>query len=402
MKVKVLFILLAALSLSGCGVLGQANPTPLPTIVLENSGAATPTPAGSQAGLGGVTASGNVAPAQQADLAAAQGGNLKSVNVKVGDSVTAGQTLVTLAGSEKLAAAVTAANLELLSAQQALKDLNENAGQARAQAQQNLADAQKALKDAQDNRYRKNLARVTQPTIDQAQANLIIAQDRVKKAQETYDKLANRPADDVMRAQAFSALAAAQQVVQQDQWNLDWLLGRPDTLEVQQADAAIVLAQANLDTAQRQSDALQNGADPDALALAQARIQNAQAQLAASQAALSDLELKAPFSGTVTAVNFHSGEWALPGQAILSLADLGRLRVETKDLSERDVPRVQVGQAVTVRVKALNQSLAGHVAEIASLASTLGGDVVYKATIDLDSPPSALRPGMSVDVQFGN
>jgi len=343
-----------------------------------------------------------VAPAQQADLASAQGGNLKSVNVKVGDSVTAGQTLVTLAGGEKLAAAVAAANLELLSAQQALKDLNENAGQARAQAQQNLADAQKALKDAQDARYRKNLARVTQPTIDQAQANLIIAQDRVKKAQETYDKLANRPADDVMRAQAFSALAAAQQVVQQDQWNLDWLLSRPDTLEVQQADAAIVLAQANLDTAQRQFDALQNGPDPDALALAQARIQNAQAQLAASQAALADLELKAPFSGTVTAVNFHSGEWALPGQMILSLADLGHLRVETKDLSERDVPKVQVGQAVTVRVKALNQSLTGRVAEIASLASTLGGDVVYKATIDLDSPPAALRAGMSVDVQFGN
>ncbi len=34
--------------------------------------------------------------------------------------------------------------------------------------------------------------------------------------------------------------------VDQIQWNLDWLISRPDTLEVDQADAAIGVAQANL------------------------------------------------------------------------------------------------------------------------------------------------------------
>jgi hypothetical protein len=38
---------------------------------------------------------------------------------------------------------------------------------------------------------------------------------------------------------------------------------------------------------------------------------------------------------------------------------------------------------------------------IAPLADTLGGDVVYKITIDLDAPPAGLRAGMSVEVQFG-
>jgi HlyD family secretion protein len=399
MKVKALFILLAVLSLSGCGVFSPASPTPLPTIVLEGN-SPTVTPSYPGGGGGGVTASGNVAPAQQAQLALAMGGNVKAVNVAVGDTVKAGQVLVSLAGSERLTAAVQAAALELLSAQQALKDLNDNAAQARAQAQQDLANAQKALKDAQTNRYQKNLARVTQATIDQAQANLIIAQDRLKKAQETYDKFSNRAADDVMRAQALSALAAAQQVVQQDQWNLDWLIGRPDTLEIAQADAAIVLAQATLDTVQQRYNALQNGPDPDALALAQARIQNAQAQVAASQAALADLELKAPFDGTISLVSIHAGEWAVPGQPVLGLADIAHLRVETTDLSERDVPQVKVGQAVTVHVKALNQDISGKVAQIAPLAETLGGDVVYTATIDLSSPPAALRAGMSVTVQF--
>jgi multidrug resistance efflux pump len=82
------------------------------------------------------------------------------------------------------------------------------------------------------------------------------------------------------------------------------------------------------------------------------------------------------------------------------LSDLERLRVQTTDLSERDVPQVQIGQRVTVFIKALNQQVAGHVSAIAPLAETLGGDVVYTATIELDERPAGLRAGMSVTVQF--
>ena len=52
------------------------------------------------------------------------------------------------------------------------------------------------------------------------------------------DQLASRAEDDILRAQAFSALAAAQQKVLQAQWNLNWLLSRPDSIEIGQADAA--------------------------------------------------------------------------------------------------------------------------------------------------------------------
>jgi multidrug efflux pump subunit AcrA (membrane-fusion protein) len=401
MKFKAIIVLLVVsfFALSGCGIFA-ASPTPLPTVVL---GTANPNPQATTVPLsGGVTASGNVFPAQQAQLVSAVGGQIDALNVALGEQVKTGQLLVTFAGREKLAAAVEAAKLELLTAQQALGSLNDNIEVARAQAQQNLADAQKALKDAQDNRYRKDLARVTQPTIDQAQANLIIAQDVEKKAQENYDKFATRAEDDVMRAQAFSALAAAQQKVLQAQWNLDWLLSRPDNLEIQQADAAIVVAQANLDHAQIEFEKLKNGPDPDAVALASARIQAAQAQLAASQSALDDLEMKAPFDSTIAAVNFQPGEWVLPGQAILVLADLAHLQVETSDLSERDVPQVEVGQPVTVQIKALGKNVSGRVSEIDALSSSLGGDVVYKTTITLDSIPPGLRAGMSVVVQFNS
>lgn len=399
MKFKLCLILLAAFILSGCSILGQATPQPLPTVELDTNSPTRPAPV--QGLGGGIVASGVVVPAQQAQMVFSLSERVKVVSAVAGDQISAGQVLVTLEGSEKYTAAIAATNLELLAVQQSLASLNENAGQARAQAQQNLANAAKAFSDAKDERYRKNLARVSQATIDQVQADLIIAKDALKDAQENYDKFANRSADDVQRAQAFSRQAAAQQKVDQIQWNLNWLLGGPNTLEVAQADAAIAVAQANLAEAQRQVDRLQNGPDPDALALAQARMANAQAQLASNQAALANLELKAPFAGTVIKVNTHSGEWILPGQPILVIADLDHLRIETTDLSERDIPQIKESQPVSVMIKALNQTIKGHVSYISPLADTLGGDVVYKTTIDLDAPAVGLRAGMSVEVQFG-
>jgi multidrug efflux pump subunit AcrA (membrane-fusion protein) len=398
---KVSWILLAmtSLLLTGCGILSPQSPTPLPTVVLDRGPAGTPLPSPALKS-GGVIASGVLVPAQQAQLAAPAAGNIKALNVALGEPVKAGQVLASLAGSEKLTAALQAANLELLSAQQALATLNQNAAVASAQAQQNLANAVQALKDAQDERYRKNLARVSQSTIDQAQADLVIARDGLKTAQEAFDKVAHWAENDINRAQAASRLAAAQQKVDQLQWNLDWLLSRPDPNEVQKADAAIALAQAKLAAAQRDSDRLKAGPDPDALALARARVENAQAQVAACQAALADLEIKAPFAGTVTRVSIHAAEWVLPGQALLTLADVSKLQVETTDLSERDIPRVSLGQKASVTIKSLNQTVAGKVSAISALADSLGGDVVYQTTIDLDNQPAGLRAGMSVEVQF--
>jgi len=398
---RTVFVVMLLMALVGCSGFGQPTHQPLPTVVLN--GGATPAPQGTGAlNSGGIIASGIVVPAQQAQLVSPVGGSVKSVTALQGGSVKAGQVLISLSGSEKQAAAVAAANLELVMAQQTLADLNEQAAQAGALAQKALADADKALKEAQDNRFRKSLARVTQATIDRAQADLIITKDSLKSERDNFAKFETRPADDVGRAQAFSALSAVQQKVDQAQWNLDWLLSRPDTLEVQQADADIAVATARQAAAQRQFDKLKQGPDPAALALTRARIDNAQAQVGAAQAALADLEVKAPFNGTVIWVAIHSGEWLTPGLPVITLADVEALRVETTDLSERDVPQVKVGQAVSVRVNALNQTVAGKVSQIASLADSLGGDVVYKTTIELASLPPGLRAGMTVAVQFGN
>ena len=90
----------------------------------------------------------------------------------------------------------------------------------------------------------------------------------------------------------------------------------------------------------------------------------------------------------------------MPGQVVLTLADLSHLQVQTTDLSERDVTRVSVGQQATVYVEALDVEIGGQVVDIAPQANTVGGDVVYAVTIELDEQPPGLRWGMSVEVEI--
>jgi HlyD family secretion protein len=69
-------------------------------------------------------------------------------------------------------------------------------------------------------------------------------------------------------------------------------------------------------------------------------------------------------------------------------------------LSERDVPSVQLGQQAGVFIDALNESFTGNVVDIARQSTTIGGDTVFKVTIELDEQPQGLYWGMSAEVQI--
>jgi HlyD family secretion protein len=301
-----------------------------------------------------------------------------------------------------------AAQQELLEAQQARQTLFDTLSIAQTNALQELNDARQALKDA-DRKVAGLSTDPTQADLEEAQATLILTKDKLDKAEKDYKEYANASEKNLIRAAMLNKVAQARRDYDNALRRYNNLVGGSTEFSRTQALAEQRIATSRLEQAQKDYDELQQGPDPDKLALAGKRIETAQGRIAASetalaaaQAALSDLELKAPFAGTVGTLNIHQGEWVLGGQAILTLADLGHLQVETSDLSERDVPRVKIGQKVTILIKALNQEASGHVTQIAPLADTLGGDVVYKTTINLDALPEGLRPGMSVDVQFGD
>jgi len=165
-------------------------------------------------------------------------------------------------------------------------------------------------------------------------------------------------------------------------------------------EAKVKEAEANLTVAQVQVNYLKRvGTDEVHLQSAQAEADRAQALLDSAKATLATQStLAAPFDGTIVSVDISPAETVIPGRVTISMGDLSKLQVETKDLSERDIPRVQVGQTASVFIKPLNQDFSGKVTDISRISSTVGGDVVFKVTIDLDKQPQNLLWGMSADV----
>ena len=167
-------------------------------------------------------------------------------------------------------------------------------------------------------------------------------------------------------------------------------------------EARVREAEANAAVAQIQVDYLKRvGTDEVHLESAQAEVDRAQAILDSANATLATQSmLVAPFEGTIVSVDISAAETVVPGRVVVTMADLSRFQVETKDLSERDVPRVGIGQPVSVFIEPLNEEFPGTVADISSISSTVGGDVVFKVTINLDKQPQGLLWGMSADVNI--
>jgi HlyD family secretion protein len=165
--------------------------------------------------------------------------------------------------------------------------------------------------------------------------------------------------------------------------------------KVKEAEAGVLAADAQIRYLNRLAT------DPLHYESAQADLARAQALLDSAKAVLaSQSTLTAPFDGTIVSVDIAPAETVVPGQVVIVLGDLSRYQVETTDLSERDVTRVQSGQLVKVFIEALNEEFTGKVIDVDRVSSTLGGDVVYKVTIDLDEQPQGLLWGMSADVQI--
>ncbi len=174
------------------------------------------------------------------------------------------------------------------------------------------------------------------------------------------------------------------------------------TLDTTIPEARVREAEANLLAAQVQYNYQKRlGLDEVHIESAEADVARMQALLDSAKAILdTQYELIAPFDGTIVSVDIAPAETVVPGQVVILLGDLSKYQIETTDLSERDVPRVHVGQAANVFIEALGGEFTGKVIDIDRLASALGGDVIFKVTIGLDDQPEGLLWGMSADVQI--
>jgi multidrug resistance efflux pump len=163
--------------------------------------------------------------------------------------------------------------------------------------------------------------------------------------------------------------------------------------------AQVDAASAGVRQARERLRSLEAGATGEDLAVAEAEVRQARVALGRARDARDALTLTAPFDGTVGALLAQPGETVLPGQALVSIGDLRRLRVETTDLRETDVARVSEGQAVEVTFDGVPElRLPGRVAHVAPMASQGQGGTNYTVWVELDRQDDRLRWGMTAYV----
>lgn len=379
--------LLMGLSLSflaACSALGP-DPTPTPDLSTEEDFASV------------VSATGVVLPSQRTTLSFPSGGILDEMLIEEGETVEAGQVLARLGSREQLDAAVEAAKLAVVEAQQRLDDLYERNDLMAAQAQLALATARDTLDEAQDD------WEVNQPgnrafgyTLKAARARVVIAEKRLDRAQKAFENTHGK----VAKAKAQLALSDAHREYDRAVWMLDWLESGADEIEQGILDAELARAQASLEDAIREFESLEEGPDPEDIELAEQQLTNAQSQLLSAQASLEDLNLVAPFSGTIAQILPHSNEWVAPGQPIVVMADLATLRVETTDLNEIDLVQVEMGDRATVSFDALPEVAVDGTVTFISPKAEEGTGVNYTVVIELDEVPTGVQWGMTAFVDI--
>lgn len=270
------------------------------------------------------------------------------------------------------------------------------------------------LRDAQGNSS-KNKLNDTQrqqyyDAYVQAQAAMQAAEYALQQAQTQYETARQNEVTGIALAEAQlneaqanleylladanpDQIAAAEAQVAQAQAELDKLRGSERAAQIAAAEANLRLAQANLEEVTAETRAVD-------LDLALARIQSAEVQVRQAEHQLNKASLLAPFDGTIGELNLDLGEQvsSLSGPAVL-IADTSEWKIETDNLTERDVVRFTVGSQAKISFEAIpDLELDGKVQAIKPLGTDKYGDITYTVTITPNQWDERLRWLMSATV----
>ena len=406
----------------------------------ETAATSTSTLQTATARLGSLTvsasAAGKVIAATETNIGFDESGALSELLVKEGDEVQAGQVLARLETDqteEEIALALAEAQLNVLTAQQALDDIYSNAQVDAAQALKDVEDAEQALEDLQSSdlsvaeaaqavadaqealkteQRSYNGARSTadKNTIAQAYAELVIAKANLKEMQEKFDDYYKKPDDDLEKAAVQLRLSAAQTAYDTAVSYYNAVTGTGSELVLAQTEADLAAAQATLADAQRAYERVKNGpsagevalaeanlaaakaryatlkdgADPVEIEKAEATLASAKAKLAVAQEDQAVIELTAPQDSTILSIDSAVGQ-EIDAGPFITLADLSQPLLEIY-LDETDLDMVAVGYEADVVFDSLpDDTYVGHVIQVSPSLETVSNVATVVAVVQLDS-----------------
>ena len=336
-----------------------------------------------------VTASGQVLPQHEAALSAAAPGRVEAVNVRIGDTVQAGDILIQLettsleldvAGAEQTLAMAEAGLVDLLKPAEDYEIVSAEAAVAGAQEELDYllagpTDAEVALAEAAVNSSIASVYSasadlgtvqnsITEAEIKSAEAAVLSTQLAYEAAQEANEDHTNQATHEAMleTEQAYkdavatladlqdgaddnaaqNSLAAASARLEESEIEYGDTLEGATAVSIANAEAQLADAQATL------ADLLEDPTGAEIQA-AEAEVEQARIALADAEERLADASITAPFDGLITNVIVDEGE--ISTGIVVEMVDTGSLEV-VLSVDEVDIGAFTVGQPATYSLEA--------------------------------------------------
>jgi HlyD family secretion protein len=331
-----------------------------------------------------------------AAVAAKLNGRILEIRVREGDTVNAGDVIAVL-DDEQLRARET-------QSQAAVKDAEARAEAARAQ----IAVLQEQLR--QSELLTEQARTDAQGRVRQAENEVVVAEAELAR-QEAANRIA------VFDREAYTRLAATGAVPERK--------GQEAISTAEQQIAAVAAAKRRVESARgtlliaratltnpgiRASQAGANrkqiAQQQKEVASANAKIEQARAQLSEAQANRKDLEITAPFSGTVATRTAEPGEVVAAGTAIVTLLDLSKVYLRGF-VPEGEIGKVKLDQPARVYLDSNpNQPLEAVVSRIDPEATFTPENTYFRdervkqvvgIKLQLKSGAGFAKPGMPAD-----
>jgi HlyD family secretion protein len=285
-----------------------------------------------------ISGTGNLTAANSADVSFPAQGNVSEIMVKVGDAVTAGQTLAALGNQEQLQVEVENAQLAVQAAMQTLNQYTASPDGNIAQASLTLATAEKAQATAQQNVRNKGQPRCEPGKTEDYYYAYLTAQNKVND----WEGQLNNPKSGYGKDYVLKILNPLRRARDLAYANYTYCQVFTDQ-EITASHANLQVAQANLQSAQAAYDSVKknNGLDPATVSLDQAAVKKAEGDLTKAQNNLAGATLVSPISGTVTAINGSVGQPS-GTSTFVTIADLNDPLIQV-NIDETDLPSFKAG-----------------------------------------------------------
>ncbi len=386
----VIVILLAVGGGAGYYFWNKQNQKPVSTAVFSSYSTSTV-----RQGDISVTASGTgtVVANRQAKLSFSIDGTVESVNAKVGEKVEEGQELAKLENLSTLDAELTSARLTLVSAENALQELKDNAAATLGNAQLAVSTDKANLEDAEEGLIKKGQLRCDTKTT-------AAYYDNYMRLQNDYDELNDGSVDGnyylTVIVPARDAALTAYSTYKYCSEFKDY--------EVDASEANLNLAKAQLQIDLTKLETLQenDGIDPVELASAENELAVAQAAYDVAKSNLENATITAPFEGTILTIAGMAGDRIDSDEVFMTIADDVHPQVEFV-VDESDLLNVALDEYAEVEFDALeDMTFKGTVTQInPTLVSTSGYSTV-EGIISLDlsdvSDPPTFFQGLTASV----